>query len=541
MCPFITMFAWALAFSDGAIEVNLDSEVPQILQQARAVANTLPNDVASTRYRILSAIACLQAVVRDEDEAAQTAEEAAKSIDEPTVFLSGTRNHLKLQMLRAVAEAQIKRGDLKAAVETLREVARRESIGNQNYVLIIFTSLAESQSKAGDFEGAVASAERSQAAAEALPMSIVEGAGRQVGPRTRPMALLMVARAFELAREQVTANHLRERAIREVDAIADPKQREKHLGALIVERQRLGDLAGALAWLDAYPLTFGPGRDDIFTSFAVRCTKVNRDLALQLIGRINDPWRRIAATERVAKTLAELGQWQEAATVWGRLTATDQSNTAPSRIYLADLAYAYARAGDQGATRAAVRRALAAAERPGPDRILQERFPAHHYFSRLAAALWLVGDRKEAAVNMRKARAMADSIHNDSNVVAGATTSIAMAEADMENYGGAIETPHKMPLPDIPLARRIVQHGIMARLRAGDVAAASRLLHALIQLQGGEREATELAEEAANRIAKAGDTALALRWAEAQTTAERKARSLLGTARGIIDRSSGPP
>ncbi len=540
MCFFIAMFAGTLALQGGGNKVNLDGEVSQILRRAGEVAETLPVDVLSPRYRILLEIACLQAAVGDEEGATRTAEEVVKSSNEPAVFHPQARNKLKRAMLQTVAAVKMKRGDLKAA-EDLRELARQGAsdvpVDNRGSAVRYFAELAKSLAKLGDFEGAVAFAKQAQSAAEMLPISATNERPR----RPRPIAFLDVARAFDLAREHVTADDLRKRAIADVKAIIDPEQREEQLGRLIYERYELGDRAGALAWLDASPEVLHLKPNNWIMNFAIRCAEGDPALALRLVDRVTDQSNRVEAIADVAGYLGRLGRWREAATVWTKITPPAGDDTAPSRVYLVALAYAQARAGDRDATLAAARRALVVAEHPGLAPILNRQISAIFDYNRLAAAFWLIGEREQAANLLHKAKAMADAIHDDPPGASGIAYSIVEAEADMGNYDAVIQTLQKEQLPDVHTVRRIVRTGIEVRLKAGDIAAASRLLDALIRAPNGEREATELVEEAANRIAKAGDTALGLRWAEAQTSAERKSLALLSVAQGMVDRSSGPP
>ena len=521
----------------GGTSVDQNGEIIRILRQAHEIAVTMPNDRILTKFSILDEIARFQAFVNDQDESSKTIEDALKESPNPSSH-QRIRDGIRVDVLHSTAVLRIEQGDAKAAVEPLREYARLVGKGLSPGWIPFYLGLLKLQVRAGDRDGASESAKQILEFAEKLPATPPEGGGNRDGVQTRPRGLLLAAHAFGLADQPAIAENLRRRAIREAESIADQNQRRGQIGTVIEERARLGDLAGAVAWLDARRELFGDGWNDQLAAISYAGAEFDPSLAVRTAARIGDPLKKILSLSAVARKLGDLGRWRDAANAW--VVALPEGKTLLSRNLLAELVYAQAKAGDRDAALATTRRALREAERPGYDR-LTVKFPSPGFYARLSAGVWLAGDREAAATYLRQARTLTDAIRDDPINKSGCLTQIAETYADMGDFDHALEMLTESMIRDSNLIRPIVEAGALARVRAGDVEGAFRLFNFLASATNYTPAIRDVARKVAKIEAKSGDLAVALRWAEGQSSPENKAVALIGVCSGLLERSYKTP
>ncbi len=541
------MLACVLAsFASGGFPVDQDGEITRLLRRAHEVAVTMSDDRIFTKFGILTQIAQFQACVNDHDESSKTIEDAFKVGGDPS-FHQMMRSRVRMDVLQMTAAMRIEQGDAKAAVEPLREYARLAAINNSSSAPISFyLELVKLQARAGDREGAAASAKRIQEFAEELPATPRGGGGIRAGVQTRTPGLVIAAHAFGLAGERAVAEDLRRRAIREAESIADRDKRRGEVWTVIEERARLGDVAGAVAWLDARRELFGDMWNELLASVASTAAEFNPSLALGTASRIGDTSKRLAALSAVAEKLGSLGRWKDAAVAWE--AALPEGQALPRRDFLAELVYAHAKAGHREAALASARRSLREAERPGDDR-QKWSFPQAPFFARLAAGLWLAGDRAAAEANLGRAKTMAGEIRDlpigNSGTLnfdkSGTLNSIAATYADMGDFDRSLQLLTESRIRDPNLIRPIVDAGASARLKAGDVNGALQLFSFLVNKTDDPIGSREVARKVAKAEARDGDPALARRWAEGVGGAEYQAVALIGVCSGLLERSYKTP
>ena len=527
-----------VSFSLGESPVDQDGEITRLLRRAHEVAVTMSVDRIFTKFGILTQIAQFQACVNDHEESSKTIEDAFKVGGDPS-FHQMMRNRVRMDVLQMTAAMRIEQGNAKAAVEPLREYARLAAANNSSSDPISFyLELVKLQARAGDREGAADSAKRIQEMAEKLPEIPLIRGGIRAGVQTRSPGLVIAAHAFGLASERAVAEDLRRRALREAESIGDQAKRRGEIGAAIVQRAMLGDVAGAVDWLDSRPEIIGDGRDDLLAFVATNGAEYDPGLAVRTASRIGDIAKRLPALSSVAGKLGSLGRWKEAAVAWE--AALPEGQALPRRDYLAELVYAHARAGEREAALASARRALREAERPDDDR-RRGNFPHAPFFARLAAGLWLAGDRVAAGANLDRAMAMADAIRDDSFTRSAILNSIAATYGDMGDFERSLQLLTESMIQDANLIRPIIEAGASARLKAGDVDGALRLFGFLVNKTNDPFESRELARKVAKAEARDGDPALARRWAEGVGGAEYQAQALIGVCSGLLESSYKTP
>ena len=307
---------------------------------------------------------------------------------------------------------------------------------------------------------------------------------------------------------------------------------------MIEERARLGDVAGAVTWLDARRELFGDMWNELLASVASTGAEFDPSLALETASRIGDTSKRLAALSAVAEKLGSLGRWKDAAVAWE--AALPEGQALPRRDFLAELVYAHAKAGQREAALASARRSLREAERPGHDR-QKWSFPQAPFFARLAAGLWLAGDRVAAGANLDRATAMADAIRDDPFTRSAILNSIAATYGDMGDFERSLQLLTESRIQDANLIRPIIEAGASARLKAGDVDGALRLFGFLVNKTNDPFESRELARKVAKAEARNGDPALARQWAEGLGGAEYRAVALIGVCSGLLESSYKTP
>jgi len=194
---------------------------------------------------------------------------------------------------------------------------------------------------------------------------------------------------------------------------------------------------------------------------------------------------------------------------------------------LAPLAAAEAKAGQNDAARATLRRARAVAGQIG------EKYRPTP-LAEIAMAQRMVGDRNAADATLTLALKIAEGLDAPSSRVE-ALARVAIVQADSGDRAAARETLDKA----LQLAAAAPDNGnaipqviSAARARVGDWEAG---LQSALSLKDEILRATHL-ESLAFEQAKAGETRNALEWAGAQTPALLRAHALLGVVRGIIER-----
>ncbi len=521
--------------------VDRAREVARVLDRALEVVRSIPPSDLVTKYNLFTGIACARAISEDSDGSRLDAIMASNELAD----LPGQdQGRVRMDILWSLADARVRAGDRKAGARILREFASLAELRPSNYSFRSFREareLATAQARAGDREAALVTADRVVKIAEALPLFHPPQGVRFELPPTRPVALYQAAQTLEAVGEKVMATDARRRGLREARVIPDQAPRAAALAQLVADRSSRGDLAAAREEFDAFLESLAGGdamtNSGLLMSVALAQAKADVAVALRTAGRIADAIRRADVIRSIARELGEAGKWKDSVVAWRALL--EEELVRSGDFALSDLAIAQARSGDREVALTTARQALKEAER-----VIRVKRPARlawvmpRLLSGVALALWEAGDREAARATLAQARALADTT-KDRQQKEGILQGIAITMAEIEGHDVALVNVTNTSVYPPELLLRLIEEGATARVRAGDVPGAVRLLELVPQGGRRERTITGIAAWIATSTSKLGKSELAIQWAEAQWLPVAKARALICVASVMMDQK--PP
>ncbi|MBX6315714.1 MAG: hypothetical protein IRY99_22780 [Isosphaeraceae bacterium] len=453
----------------------------------------------------------------------------------------------------AIAKAQAKAGDRRAAAATLRQALEATARWSDAALRVDYlVRIAIAQAQVGEKEAATATARQALAATDLIPL--VRSRNSRVAGQNKALALHSVALAQEAAGDRAGAEATRHLALDAASAIEDEPGRAGLLAEMAIERARAGDITGGLQLLDRIP---GEGAGlpshtwaHVLAQFALILDREKDQLgALRMVARIADPHQRALALLDLARSrLGASDRAQARIALQEALRAiASLSNPLTKGVLQGRVAAAQADAGDRSAAAAMARQAL-----QGIEQALQSRrttltdlrnailgdpgAPPDEapMLAAIAPAFIKIGDTTTARDLLRRAQSSAEAI-KDGVAKTTALGEVAILFAEIGDPAAATLIYDRIDPRYNGLRARLAEAIAAAQARSGDMAQALCTVATLPSDPKDLRGHIEIAERIAATLIRAGRVEWSLQWAEGQAIPLAKARALLGAGRALLE------